>query len=72
MLSAGQRAVAIYVERSQSQWIIRDRDGAFWIVTPPESESDSAWESRQPFLITEETKLEPIPGHYLGMFGLHP
>lgn len=68
MLGAGKTAVAIYVDRSQSQWIVRDRDGAFWIVTP----SENAWETRHPFLITEEAKLEPVPGHYLGMFGLHP
>ena len=59
--------VAIYVNKACPQhWIVRDPEGAFWIVPPVES----PWENRQPFEPNEETELEPIPGHYKYMLGL--
>jgi hypothetical protein len=67
MISAPTRTVAIYVNRACTEhWIVRDPDGNFWIVPPVEN----AWESRQPFYPTEETELEPIPGHYRFMLNL--
>jgi hypothetical protein len=57
----------LYVDRSSQQWIVLDTDGQFWIV--PVNEED-AWTHRQPFCPTDETVLEPIPGHYKNMLGL--
>jgi hypothetical protein len=59
--------VSLYVDRSSRQWILLDPDGNFWIVS---SMDDNPWEQRQPFTPTEETELEPVPGHYKHMFGL--
>jgi len=61
-----KRLTALYVERSSQKWIVRDPDGNFWLVPSV----DHAWDQRQPFEPTQETELEPIPGHYLDMLGL--
>lgn len=67
MISAANRMVAIFVDRSCTEhWIVRDPEGNFWIVPSVEN----AWESRRPFHPTEETELEPIPGHYRFMLRL--
>ena len=66
MLGLRRPSLAIYVERSSQQWIVRDSEGSYWIVPPVEN----AWENRQPFQPTEETELEPVPGHYKYMLGL--
>ena len=66
MLVLRRPSLAIYVERSSQQWIVRDSEGSYWIVPPVEN----AWENRQPFQPTEETELEPVPGHYKYMLGL--
>jgi hypothetical protein len=64
--SAGHQA-AIFVDRACTEhWIVRDPEGNFWIVPPVEN----AWESRRPFQPTEETDLEPIPGHYRSLLDL--
>jgi hypothetical protein len=60
------RKLALYVDRSQQQWIVQDPEGNFWIVP---SDGD-AWERRQPFFPNEETDLEPIPAHYQYTLGL--
>jgi len=56
----------IYVDRSRQQWVVQDREGNFWLVPSAEQ----PWEHRIPFDPTEETELEPIPGHYRSMLGL--
>ena len=66
MLAVTKYAIAIYVDRSSRQWIVRDPDGNFWIVPP----GDDAWDHRQPIEPTEVTELEPVPGHYKYMFQL--
>ena len=66
MLAVRKQVVAIYVDRASQQWIVRDRDGSFWVIP----HSNNPWEERQPFSPTEETELEPVPGHYLYMLGL--
>jgi hypothetical protein len=67
MISTSTRRVAIFVDRTCTEhWIVRDPDGNFWIVPSGEN----AWEYRRPFYPTEETELEPIPGHYRFMLGL--
>jgi hypothetical protein len=60
MIAMRQQVVALYVDRSTQQWIVRDPEGNFWIVPPVEH----AWDQREPFNPTELTNLEPIPGHY--------
>ena len=57
----------LYVDRSNQQWIVLDPEGNFWIVPSGE---DKPWEQRQPFYYSEETELEPVPGHYKSMLGL--
>ena len=59
-------AMAIFVDRSRQQWVVRDREGNLWILPS----SENSWEDRQPFVPTEETELEPVPGHYKSVLGL--
>jgi hypothetical protein len=61
-----RKQMSLFVDRSSQQWIVRDADGNFWLVPPVEQ----AWEHRQPFEPSEETDLEPVPGHYKHMLGL--
>ena len=65
--TARKPAPGLYVDReAPSHWIVRDRDGRFWIVPPGEN----AWTRRLPFHPDTQTHLEPIPRHYLHMLGL--
>ena len=66
MLTVRKHPVALYVDRSTQQWIVRDPEGNYWIVPSVEN----AWEHREPFDATKDTDLEPIPGHYKYMLGL--
>lgn len=67
-MTEGRRpTLALYVDRSSRQWIVLDPEGQFWIVPVNEA---NAWNHRQPFYPTDETELEPIPGHYKYMLGL--
>ena len=66
MPAVRKRVVAIYVDRSTRQWIVRDADGDFWVLPS----TDTPWDDRQPFVPDEETELEPVPGHYRYMLGL--
>ena len=66
MTTERKQMVALFVEKSCRQWVVRDPDGNFWLVPPGED----AWGRRQPFDLTEETDLEPVPGHYKYMLGL--
>ena len=58
--------VSIYVDHASQRWIVRDPEGNFWILPS----TTSAWDQRQPFEPTEETDLEPVPGHYTYLLGL--
>ena len=67
MTTARKPAMSLYVDkRCPANWIVRDRDGWFWIVPPGED----GWERRQPFQPTGVTELEAIPGHYMYMIGV--
>lgn len=67
MIATPRCTAAIYVDRSCTEhWVVRDPEGNFWIVPSVEN----AWENRQPFQPTEETELDPIPGHYRFMLDL--
>lgn len=66
IMSLRKRAVAIFVEKSSQQWVVRDPEGTFWIVPT----SDDPWNDRQPFEPTEEHEFEPVPAHYKFLLGL--
>ena len=66
MTTGNKRMVALFVERSHQQWVVRDPEGHFWLLPAVEN----PWEHRQPFTPTLETELEPVPGHYTSMLGL--
>jgi hypothetical protein len=66
MIYETKTTVAIYVDRSRQQWVVRDRDGNFWLVPS----TVNPWEDRQPFHPTDETELEPVPKHYRSMLEL--
>jgi hypothetical protein len=65
MLTEKKQVVALFVDRTGQQWIVRDAQGEFWILPP-----DAPWDGRQPFQPSDETELEPVPGHYKFMLGL--
>lgn len=60
MLVIQKYAIALFVDRSTQQWIVRDPEGNFWVLPI----GDDAWQRREPFELTEASDLEPIPGHY--------
>lgn len=60
MVETTKQIVALYVDRSTQQWVVRDREGHFWSVPPIEV----AWDHRQPYSPSEDTDLEPVPTHY--------
>ena len=66
MVTLPKQKVLIYVDRSSNQWIVRDPEGNYWIVPVIED----PWEHRQPFELTRDMELEPIPGHYKYMLEL--
>lgn len=68
MIMVRKQRVSLFVDRSNQNWVVLDAEGNFWIV--PTIESKNPWDQRQPFFPTEETELEPVPGHYKHMLGL--
>jgi hypothetical protein len=64
----GKAAVTLYADKTARQWIVRDRDGKFWVLPL----GDDPWENRQPFDVSEDVELEPMPGHYRYMLGISP
>lgn len=66
MLTTRKPTFSLYVDRSTGQWIVLDGDGILWVVPAVQN----AWELRTAFEYTDETELEPVPGHYKYMLGL--
>ena len=66
MRTAARRAMALYVDKINQQWIVQDLDGCFWSLPP----SARPWEERQPFNPAECMQLEPVPGHYKHLLGV--
>ena len=66
MMTLTKKVWDLYVDRSSQQWIVRDLEGNFWIIPSVEN----SWDHRQPFELTEDANLEPIPGHYKYMLDL--
>jgi hypothetical protein len=46
--------------------VVLDPEGKFWILPVIED----PWPNRLPFEPTEETPLDPVPGHYAYVLGL--
>jgi hypothetical protein len=67
MLTFRKNVVSLFVHRPSQQWIALDPDGNYWKMP---SDSENPWNERQPFHPTDETELEPVPGHYKSMLGL--
>jgi hypothetical protein len=67
MFTLRKNVMNLFVDRYSQQWIVLDPGGDFWIVR---SDDANPWDQRQPFTPTEETELEPVPGHYKYMLGL--
>jgi hypothetical protein len=61
MITSRKESVAIFVDRASQQWIVRDPDGQFWIIS---STAENPWDNRQPFQPAEDMELEPVPRHY--------
>jgi hypothetical protein len=66
MLTDRKQVLGVCVEKGRQQWVVLDPEGNFWIVPS----GDGSWDRRQPFHPTEETDLEPAPGHYQYLLGL--
>ena len=67
MLTFSKHMVALFVDKSRQQWIVRDPDGNFWIVPSGEN----PWDHREPFDPSgDDIELEPVPGHYKYMLDL--
>ena len=68
MTTAGRKPLStLYADRLTRQWVVRDPEGRFWTV--PSDRSAPAIQ-RERFFLTEETELEPVPGHYKHMLGI--
>jgi hypothetical protein len=66
MTVLNERKVHLFVDRTSGQWVVRDTEGVFWVVPA----MDMAWQHRQPFDLSDDTELEPVPGHYKYLLGL--
>jgi hypothetical protein len=66
MTTLRKSLVAVFADRASRQWIVRDPDGNYWLVPSV----PDPWDHRRPFQPTEETDLQPVPGHYKDTLGL--
>ena len=66
MIEVRKPHITLYVVRSTQQWVVLDVEGNFWILP----NAENPWDHRQPMKPTEESELEPVPGHYKHMLGL--
>lgn len=66
VISVRKSKVSLYVDRSLQSWVVRDPDGNFWRLPSFEN----PWDHRQPFELTPDAVLEPVPAHYKDMLGV--
>ena len=59
--------LSLYADRAAQRWVVRDADGQFWSFPV----TDPSWHDREPFDVTDDVCLEPVPGHYLVLLGLN-
>jgi hypothetical protein len=65
-LAPSQRRLALFADRTAQRWVVRDPEGQFWSFPV----SGASWNDREPFDLTDDVCLEPVPGHYLVLLGL--
>jgi hypothetical protein len=65
-LTLTRTKLSLFVHRSSQRWVVLDPEGNFWILPSLKN----PWNQRQPFHPTEESELEPVPGHYKYILGL--
>lgn len=65
-LAPRRMRLSLFADRSTQRWVVRDSDNRFWSLPM----SDGAWDQREPYELTAEAELEPVPGHYLVLLGL--
>jgi hypothetical protein len=58
--------MAVFVDRASQQWVVRDREGQFWLLP----HGPDPWNHREPFQISEESPLETVPSHYRCFLGI--
>lgn len=58
--------LAVFVDRLSQQWVVRDREGQFWTLP----HGPSPWNHREPFELSEDSVLEPVPSHYCCFLGI--
>ena len=61
-----RKQAALFVDRSNRHWIVRDPEGNFWLLPS----SENPWDQRQPFRPAKGADLERVPGHYKCMLGV--
>ena len=66
IIDVATKLMRLYADRASQRWIVLDSAGDFWELPAVEN----PWEHRQPFFPTEETDLNPVPGHYKNLLGL--
>jgi hypothetical protein len=52
--------VALFVDRTTQQWVVRDPHGEYWRLPSVEN----CWIHREPFDRSDNVDLSVIPGHY--------
>ena len=66
VITLRKHMAALFADRSSRRWIVRDPEGNFWLLPPVEN----PWDHREPYQPSEDSDLEPVPGHYKDMLGL--
>jgi hypothetical protein len=65
-IRVSRKLTKLYADRSGQRWVVLDSEGEFWELPFV----DNPWEHRRPFEPTEDSDLEPVPGHYKHLLGL--
>jgi hypothetical protein len=60
MIGVRKQTMYLYVDRSTQRWVVLDAEGDYWILPAAEN----PWDHRERFYPTDQTDLEPVPGHY--------
>ena len=66
MILKTKRQSTLYVDKASQQWIVLDPEGSYWLLPPVED----PWRHRIPFEPSQESDLQPVPGHYKIVLGL--
>lgn len=61
-----RQMLMLYADRAAQRWVVRDSEGDFWELPL----IDNAWEHRQPYELTDDAELQPVPGLYKYLIGL--